>query len=867
MTHPTTAQTQPATISFRHGGCPPELLQPAEDDGPAFLDFSANINPLGLPEWLRPLVSSALETLVHYPDPACRELVACICGRYGLAPEEVIVGNGTSELIYLLPRAGNFKRAVIPAPCYVDYQVACEAADLACLIHYLPEADGFALHTAKLADVLQPGDLVFIGQPNNPTGLLVESSRLRQLAQAHPQTTFAVDEAFSGFVPDYDSLLTDRPPNVLVLCSMTKLFAIPGLRLGWAAGDAALVAAIRRLQPCWSVNTLAQRVGVAALNDQDYVARTCDYVARERQWLSRALGALAGLQVYSGAANFLLVRVTHGSCDGPKLAEALRHKGLVVRTCHNFAGLDRRFIRVAVRRRAENLRLLEALQESLHITVSTKRRRRTPALMIQGTASNAGKSVLVAALCRILQQDGVRVAPFKAQNMSLNSFVTLDGGEMGRAQVVQARACGLEPDVRMNPVLLKPCSDTGSQVILQGRPVGNMDVSAYIAYKPKAFDTVREAYNALAAENEVMVLEGAGSPAEVNLKHHDIVNMAMARHAQASVLLAGDIDRGGVFAAFVGTLEVLAEWERDLIKGFIVNRFRGQAALLDDALQYVHRHTRRPVLGVVPWLADLGLPEEDSVSFKGGVWDDGRTPEQVIEIALVDLPHISNFTDFEPLRLEPDVYLKRVTRLAELASPAAVILPGSKNVIGDMQYLADSGLHRAIQARAAAGCEIVGICGGFQMLGRHILDPHELESAAGQITGLKLLTTDTTLAPVKTLTRIQARHLESGLMVNGYEIHHGQTTSTHEPLMEISVGHTDGARTPDGRIWGTYLHGLFENDAWRRWWLNRLRRRQGLTDYEHAGAVYDLEPALDRLAEVVRQGLDMERIYRMIERR
>lgn len=855
------------TTPFRHGGYHPQLWTSGAADQAAGLDFSANINPLGLPDWLRPLISSTLETLVHYPDPTCSELVAAICESYSVAADEVLVGNGTSELIYLLPRTRLFRRAVIPVPCYVDYQVACEAGGLTRETHIMTEAEGFALNIETLGKKLRPADLVFIGQPNNPTGLMVPPSKLRELAQAHPQTTFAVDEAFIGFIPDADTLLRHRPPNVLVLCSMTKLFAVPGLRLGWAAGAPALMRAMQRLQPCWAVNTLAQRVGVAALKDGDYVARSQVYVAEERDWLSRQLQRLKHFRVYSGLANYLLVKVTGGPYHGTELAERLLQHGIAVRTCHNIDGLNRHFIRLAVRSRSDNERLIEALQQILNIPVFSKPSKLPPALMIQGTASNAGKSVLVAAFGRILQQDGYRVAPFKAQNMSLNSFVTLDGGEMGRAQVVQARACGLEPDVRMNPVLLKPSSDTGSQVIVNGRPVSNMDVGTYIAFKAELLETVQATYTSLAGEHEVMVLEGAGSPAEVNLKRHDIVNLTMARHARAAVLLTGDIDRGGVFAAFVGTLEVLAEWERALIKGFIVNRFRGQASLLEDALTYIQRHTRRPVLGVVPWMPDLGLPEEDSVSFKGGVWDDQRRAEQMLEIALIDLPHISNFTDFEPLRLEPDIYLKRVTRPEELQQPDVVILPGSKNVIGDMQYLVRRGLKPAIEKLAARGCEIVGICGGFQMLGRQLQDPHHLESATSQFNGLELLDLDTTLAPAKTLIRVTARHKASGLPVKGYEIHHGQTTSRHEPLLITSTGQPDGACSPDGRIWGTYLHGIFENDAWRHWWIGRLRQRRNLPSYTIDGpgrAVYDLEPALDRLADVVRQGVDVGRIYQMM---
>ena len=415
-------------------------------------------------------------------------------------------------------------------------------------------------------------------------------------------------------------------------------------------------------------------------------------------------------------------------------------------------------------------------------------RDRTPAaLMLQGTSSNAGKSVLTAAICRILLQDGVRVAPFKAQNMSLNSFVTRDGGEMGRAQVVQAQACRVEPDVRMNPILLKPNSDTGSQVIVRGKPVGNMRVGEYVGFKPQAFAAACECYDSLAEQFDAIVLEGAGSPAEVNLKHHDITNMRMARHAGAAVLVVGDIDRGGVFASFVGTLEVLAPWERRMVAGWIVNRFRGDAGLLAPALEYTQSATGRPVLGVVPYLPDLGLPQEDSVEFKSGLLDAPGGNGEAVEIAVVDLPHIANFTDFDAFRGESDVRLRIVRQASDLGQPDAVVIPGSKNTLADLDCLRRNGLAERIEQLARGGrTEVVGVCGGFQMLGREIRDPLALESANGLREGLGLLDAVTVLAAEKTLVRAAATHVPSGLEVAGYEIHHGRTDANGSPRAAAS---------------------------------------------------------------------------------
>jgi cobyric acid synthase CobQ len=504
------------------------------------------------------------------------------------------------------------------------------------------------------------------------------------------------------------------------------------------------------------------------------------------------------------------------------------------------------------------MRLCELLGKSVRIPARSKK----PVIMFQGTSSNAGKSILTAALCRILIQDGFRVAPFKSQNMSLNSFVTRDAGEMGRAQVVQAQACRIEPDVRMNPILLKPNSDAGAQVIVLGKSVGNMNVEEYIHFKPEAFRVAQKAFDQLKEEYDAIVLEGAGSPAEVNLKSHDIVNMNMARYANAPVLLVGDIDRGGLFASFVGTMEVLAEWERNLVSGFLVNRFRGEESLLDDAIEYVRRHTGRPVLGVIPYVHSLGLPEEDSVTFKSMAVAEERRPQSGVEIAIIDLPHISNFTDFDALKNEPDVALRIVHSTGDLKAPDAIILPGSKNVIADLTYLRQSGVAQVI-TELSGTAEIVGICGGYQMLGTEIADDLAIESSVCSAHGLGLLHLSTRMAAKKTLVCVTATHVDSRLPVRGYEIHHGESRSSNlQPTVLRSDGTVVGAGL--GRIWGTYLHGIFDADEFRRWFIDRLRERRGLIPLRKICAPYDLEPAFERLAAIVRKSLRIDEIYRLM---
>ena len=851
-----------------HGGNLRELARASGKAEREILDFSANINPLGPPEWLRPTISAQVATLTHYPDPDCAALVEAAAARYGVATDEVAIGNGSTELLHLFPRVIGKTRAIIPVPCYSDYARACTLAGIGVETLALGEANSFRFNVPLLETKLSGDEMVLICRPNNPTGLICDADAIRSLATKHSATTFLVDEAFGDFVEGFDSLTRNRPANVIVLLSLTKIFAIPGLRLGCAVADRGVIQRVRELQPPWSVNSLAQAVGVAALHDHDYLRQTQLYVCQQREALAAALKSLPSLTVFPGEANFLLLRLDRNDLDAPTLARRLLADGIAIRVCDNFDGLDTRFFRVAVRREDENACLCDRLRAALGVKRPAPPKRKTPAIMFQGTSSNAGKSILTAAFCRILLQDGFRVAPFKSQNMSLNSFVTRDGCEMGRAQVVQAQACRIEPSATMNPILLKPNSDTGSQVILLGKPVGNMNVGEYIRYKPHAFEAAKQAYDSLTAEHDVVVLEGAGSPAEVNLKHHDIVNMSMAQHAGAPVLLVGDIDRGGVFASFVGTMEVLAEWERDLIAGFVVNKFRGNESLLKDALDYTTRHTGRPVFGVVPYLPALGLPDEDSVTFKEGTRNPAphATNGNCVEIAIIDLPHISNFTDFDALRLEPDVRLRVVRSVADLGQPDAIILPGSKNVIGDLAHLRQSGMDEAICTMARDGkAELVGICGGYQMLGQEIRDPHCIESAGQTTRGLGLLPLSTVLEREKILRRVTAKHASSGLAVHGYEIHHGQSDGVAlTPIVFRDDGELIGAGSADNLIWGTYLHGLFDADEFRRWFVDRLRVHRGLPALGKACASYDLEPAFERLAEVVRKSLDVAELYRLM---
>lgn len=850
-----------------HGGNLRELALRAGLNQDQILDFSASINPLGPPERLRAVLARSIERLVHYPDPDCTELVAFLAGRCRATPEQIVVGNGSTEVFFALARALSFDRAVIPVPSYIDYAAAVQAAGRDVCLLRLDEDTDFVIDWDALEQQLRGNEVVWLGQPNNPTGRMFDAELFRSLAARHPTTAFVVDEAFADFIDGYQSLAEGAASNVIVVRSLTKFYATAGLRLGFAVASPAMAGQIRRQILPWSVSVLAQDAAVALFSDDDYARRSIALVDQQRQRLTEELAELPGLYVYPSVTNFLLVRLSRSDVGAPELGERLLRQGIAIRTFNESQHLDARFFRVAVRTAEENTRLCDALAAALGSPRPLRSRpRRAASLMLQGTSSNAGKSVLTAALCRVLLQDGVRVAPFKSQNMSLNSFVTRDGHEMGRAQVVQAQACRLEPDHRMNPILLKPSSDTGCQVIVRGKPVGNLRVGEYVRYKPEAFTAAKDCYDSLAAEYDAIVLEGAGSPGEVNLKSHDIANMRMAEYAAAPVLVVGDIDRGGVFASFVGTNEVLAPWERRLLAGWIVNRFRGDASLLGPALDYTLDHTGRPVLGVVPYLPELGLPEEDSVGFKSGALDREAREEAAVEIAVIDLPHISNFTDFDAFHAERDVWLSIIRSAAELNCPDAVIVPGSKNTLGDLEYLRRSGLADRITALGHQGTtEIIGICGGLQMLGCGITDPLGIESSSGDCRGLELLGVNTIMAGEKTLVRTTARHAASGLEVTGYEIHHGLTACNGcETVFTGPDGQVVGIAGNSGRVWGTYLHGVFDADEFRRWFVDRLRVRRGLPPVGTVIGRYDIEPALERLARVVRASLRMDDIYRLM---
>lgn len=481
-------------------------------------------------------------------------------------------------------------------------------------------------------------------------------------------------------------------------------------------------------------------------------------------------------------------------------------------------------------------------------------------IMIQGTMSNAGKSLLAAGLCRIFKQDGYRVAPFKSQNMALNSYITQTGGEMGRAQVVQAEAAGIVPDVRMNPILLKPTTDVGSQVIVNGKIQGNMRAMEYYRRKREYIPAVLNAYNSLAEEYEIIVIEGAGSPAEINLKQEDIVNMGLARLVDAPVLLVGDIDRGGVFAQLYGTVALLEDDERARIKGTVVNKFRGDRAILEPGLKALEELCGIPVVGVVPYI-HVDIDDEDSLTERFA----RPSERKLIDIAVIRLPRISNFTDFSPFERYENVSLRYVERVSELHRPDMILLPGTKSTIADLMWMRQSGLEAAIQKAASAGTLVFGVCGGYQMLGRTVSDPEQVEAAGvTALPGMALLKMDTVFHGEKVQTQTSGvfagitgmLSVLNGTAYQGYEIHMGRSEEKLPPLLG------------DANVYGSYIHGIFDAPGISDIILKAICDQKGL-DFGALGT-FDLykykERQYDLLADAVRSGLDMELVYRILNR-
>ena len=500
-------------------------------------------------------------------------------------------------------------------------------------------------------------------------------------------------------------------------------------------------------------------------------------------------------------------------------------------------------------------------------------------IMLQGTASDVGKSLIVTALCRILSNQNKTVAPFKSWNMSLNSYVTPGGGEIGIAQALQAKAAGQKPQVDMQPILVKPKGDGVSQVILKGKPAGDCKYDNKTDYLADAEKTIKESLSNLLEKYDNVIMEGAGSPVEINRKNKDLANMKVAKMYNTPVILVANIDRGGALASIVGTLRLLEPEERKLVQGIIINKFRGDIDLLKSGIDFLENYTGKPVLGVIPYIRDLKLPEEDSASLQNGLSD---TVKEDIQIGVINLPHMSNFTDFKALEMEFDVHLSYINDSSRVNKMDLIIIPGTKTTTKDLKYIKKNGLDKAIIQSASKGVPVIGICGGYQMLGKTLLDRHQTEGQINQLKGLGLLPIETEFLPEKTTHQVKATiNNRSDLLseitdkeINGYEIHMGQTNYLDDInyvfKIEKQSGHDvsikDGAINKTGNCFGTYIHGLFDNDSFRRGILNKIRKRKGLNPLSGKHSSYNqmIEGELDRLSEIVRDNLDMNYIRNLL---
>lgn len=835
------------------------------------LDFSVNLNPSGPPQALYTNLMHGIECATRYPEEYAATACGALARAHGLPENLVVVGNGATEIFGWIVQALRPKRAVVLAPCYAGYSEVCHVHDLFCqpIVSMFPESDFQLLEPPVLPDGT---DMVFVGTPNNPTGSIVTCEVLLKLAHDNPQCSVVVDASFAGFVGSlFDDLPTiaEMPENMVVVKSLTKFFCIPGLRLGMAWGRESIMAKIKKSRLPWSVNGQAQNLACSLYSDSAYIEKSRKETTRLRKQFADRLNQLPGFSVYPSEVNYLLVHLPD-HLQVEKLQKDLLQQGILIRSCADYDGLDSGYCRLAVRPECEQEALIAAIEMC---SVGQLGRGRptlqtTPSIMVVGTTSDAGKSVIAAGLCRLLARRGVKVAPFKAQNMALNSFVTAEGGEMGRAQVTQAAAAGVRPHTDMNPVLLKPLGHNGSQVIVNGNAIGNFKAREYYAMKADMRQAAHDAYDRLAAKHEFIILEGAGSPAEINILEEDFVNMDMAAYANAQTILVADIDRGGVFATILGTLQLMPPEHRHLVAGVVINKFRGDASLLDSGIRDIESMTGVPVLGVLPYLIDLQIEEEDAM----GVGRNAEKKESVLDVVIIKLRHISNFTDFLAMEGDDGVQVRYVREPSDFGKPDLVIIPGTKNTRSDLQWLHNSGMSEPLRQAHQADTPIIGICGGYQMFGSRVHDPEGVEGMAGTTEGLGILPIETTIMENKELAQVEGVTTEkypfgkAGIYFRGYEIHAGETGLDEqcESPLTITVRRGNGVNEPegsvsgDGIVFGCYVHGFFDQTQIREELWRWLCKRKGVAETEVAAIEMNSTIAFDRLADQLEECLDLE---------
>lgn len=824
---------------LEHGG---RLRRAARDYGIAladWVDLSTGINPDG---WPLPPVPREVWTRL----PEDEDGLEAVAARY-YGAREVLATAGTQAAIQALPRLRAPCRVGIIAPGYAEHAQAWRRTG-----HAVDE-----LPAAQLLQQIGRFDVVVLIHPNNPGG---ERFGRDELLAAHAALAarggwLVVDEAFMDATPQHSLCGEAWREGLIVLRSPGKFFGLAGARSGFVAAESSLLTRLREELGPWTLAAPSRWLLARAFGDLPWQAQARRQLAAAAQRLATLL-TRHGLAPTADCALFQWVLVDNAQAWQERLARS--------------AVLVRRFDTPASLRfglppdDAGWQQLEQALAGisgvSTGIAADSAPDHGGAVLMVQGTTSDAGKSTLVAGLCRWLHRRGVAVAPFKPQNMALNSAVTVDGGEIGRAQALQAQAAGVAPHTDFNPILLKPTTDMGAQVIIHGKAVGTMQAVAYHDYKRIAMEAVLASHQRLRAQYRAVVVEGAGSPAEINLRANDIANMGYAEAVDCPVILIADIDRGGVFAHLVGTLALLSPSERARVHGFVINRFRGDIALLQPGLDWLERETGKPVLGVLPYLHGLQLDAEDALPRERST-----VRAQQLRVIAPALPRISNHTDLDVLRAHERVAFDFIGPGQAIPAADLIVLPGSKAVRADLAWLRENGWEEAIRRHLRYGGKVLGLCGGLQMLGRRIHDPHGIEGTPGSSEGLGWLELDTTLEPEKQLRNVRGELLgESAYTaVQGYEIHCGISTglALQQPLLRLDDGRSDGARSADGQVYASYVHGLFDQaDA-----CAALLRWAGLAGAQGVDRNALREDALDRLADAVAQHLDLGALARLLK--
>ena len=873
------------------------------------IDFSANTSPLGMhPASVRAISSAALSSSLscEYPDSECKNLRSLL-GKFWSFPEtQIVCGNGASELIYMATFSFAHDCAVVFEPAFSEYESALK--NVSNLGRKIRIEKIFSVE--EISCIPSETSVLFAASPSNPLGTLLSFAEISALEKKCESVgaVFVLDACFSQFSSEGESVVRkiierkNEFPNLLVLNAFTKFYGMAGIRLGYALCFSEKISSLLKenAQP-WSVNFIAQKCGEAVLKSE---LSSTDF--EKESWSDRIRSLVKiekekfynfffenGIFFFRSEANFITFRFdfpagTFSSCSSDSSVVEIasfcfknKPQKLQLRSCSDFDSLGPSFHRIAIKSPSENAVLLSFLrsvmknENSGNSTKSqeksseeSKQKSRAKCVMIQGTMSSSGKSLVVAALCRIFMKDGFRVAPFKSQNMALNSGVTFDGKEMGRAQIMQAEAAGILPDVRMNPVLLKPNSDTGSQIIVNGIAVGSMNARDFFSFRKNLVPKIMESYESLSEENDIIVIEGAGSPAEINLKENDIVNMGLASLVDAPVIVVGDIDRGGVFASLYGTFSLVSENERNRIKGFLVNKFRGDVSLLENGLAMLEDLTDRKVLGVVPFMKNLRIDDEDSLSDSLSKKTDSKTEEKLIKISVVALPYMSNFTDLNNFARLPFVDVKFFDSIAEFDFDSdLLVIPGSKNSVKAMEFLNEAGLSEPIKSFALTK-PVVGICGGFQVLGELLDDSFGNEdSSAKKIAGLNLLPVKTTFTSSKTLVQVSSRlpklsgffDFLSGKKASGYEIHQGFTN--------FSANDSDPEKiiiAASANVLGTYIHGFFDSREIVGSVLEKLAESKNVRLPDFSDFKSEKEKEFDRLEKTVRENIDLKKVYEIL---